>query len=381
MVYRHKRFVCILASLLIAAMITACSGTTSSPPAQEPTAPSNESAAMPEGSSAPSEAAASFPTALAEIAVYEEADRQEQLVEAAKKEGEITIYTSTPMEDATKLAEKFTEKYGIKVNIWRGGSENVLQRVISEAAAGVSADVILNNAPELEAMHREKLLQKINSPHLKDIHPEAIPEHGEWIGAEFLVFVQAYNTNVVKPEEVPKTYEDLLDPKWKGRLAIEAEDINWFGTVVQDMGEEKGLDYFRQLKANGLSVRKGHSLLAELVTSGEVPLALTVFSYKAEQLVNEKAPFEWFVIEPALAVPLSVGVLKNTAKPNASVLFFDFMLSEGQQIFADMMHTVSNQTIENKAREMPLKRIDPALLIDDNGKWTELWDQIIVNGN
>src|SRR6202012_2894128 len=124
--------------------------------------------------------------------------------------------------------------------------------------------------------------------------PQAILPHGEWVGTRLNVFVYAYNTNLVKKADLPKTYQDLLNPKWKGKLGIEAEDLDWFAGAVTDlagqkgMDEKKALDVFRNIATtNGYSVRKGHTLLANLVASGEVPLALTVYNYKAEDLKNK----------------------------------------------------------------------------------------------
>ena len=104
--------------------------------------------------------------------------------------------------------------------------------------------------------------------------------HGQWISTRLSVFAAAYNTNVIKRADAPKTYEELLNPRFKGKLAVEAEDANWFMSVVLSMGEEKGLKLFRDIVArNGMSIRKGHTLLANLVPTGEVPLALTAYSY------------------------------------------------------------------------------------------------------
>jgi len=102
--------------------------------------------------------------------------------------------------------------------------------------------------------------------------------------------------------DAPTTYEDLLNPRFKGKLAVEAEDANWFMSVVLSMGEEKGLKLFRDIVAsNGMSVRKGHTLLANLVPTGEVPLALTAYSYRVEQLKNEGAPIEIVYLPPPVA--------------------------------------------------------------------------------
>lgn len=121
----------------------------------------------------------------------------------------------------------------------------------------------------------------------------------------------------MKKEDLPKTYGDLLDPKWKGRqgkgrLGIEAGDSDFFSMIVKEMGEEKGLKFWRDLVAeNGLDVRKGHTLITNLVRSGEVPFAITVYNFTAEQYKKEGSPIDWYVMEPAVARPNGIGLSRK----------------------------------------------------------------------
>src|SRR5262249_56233615 len=102
--------------------------------------------------------------------------------------------------------------------------------------------------------------------------PQALRPHGEWIGISVNIISAAYNTNLVRAGEVPKSYDDLKDPRWKGRLAIEAEDVDWFAAVVGKLGEDAGLKLFRDIvRVNGVSVRAGHTPLANMVPVGQVP--------------------------------------------------------------------------------------------------------------
>ncbi|GAX91347.1 ABC transporter substrate-binding protein [Effusibacillus lacus] len=318
--------------------------------------------------------------AAAQVANYEGADREQKLVEAAKKEGSITLYTSIAGKDTEKLVEAFEKKYGIKVNVWRAGTDKVLQRIVSETKGGkFEYDVVHISAPEMEALHREKLLQEVKSPYLKDLIPEAIPNHKEWTATLLSVFVQAYNTNKVKKEELPKTYQDLLDPKWKGRLGIEQEDVDYFAEIVKAMGEEQGLKLWKDLvTANGISVRKGHSLLNNMVVSGEVPLGLTVYNYMPEQAKQKGAPVDWFVIEPAIARANGVGVSKQAPHPNAAVLFYDFMINDAQNLLVELNYVPTSKKAQSPMKDMKLKLVDPALILDENDKWTKLFDEIIV---
>src|SRR5262245_3539374 len=187
---------------------------------------------------------------LAELAGYAGADRSQRLIEGGRKEGKLTVYSSAPPDDMLVLTAAFEKKYGIKVQVWRASSENIVKRGVSEARAGRhDADIFETNAAEMESLYREKVLHPVKSPHIAELVPQAIPAHGEWIGTRLNVFVLAYNTKLVSKEELPRSYEDLLHPRWKGRLGIEASDLDWFAGVVNGMGEAKGLQLFRDIVA------------------------------------------------------------------------------------------------------------------------------------
>ena len=318
--------------------------------------------------------------AVAELAAYSGADRTQRLVEGAKKEGAVMIYSSMTVEDMAPLQAAFEKKYGVKVNFWRSSSENVVRRSVSEMRAGrFEADVFETNSLEMEALHREKVLHEVKSPVIAELIPQALAPHREWIGSRLNVFVLAYNTKLVKKEELPKNYEDLLNPRWKGRLGIEASDVDWFAGVVNDLGEAKGLKLFRDIVAtNGMSVRKGHTLLTNLVVSGEVPLALTVYQYKAEQLKNAGAPIDWLALTPIIARFQGIGLARNSPHPHAALLFIDFWLTEAQETMAKRDFTPANRKISSPVHKMPLKLVDPKLLLDENEKWSKHYSEIIT---
>src|SRR5260221_13694947 len=148
----------------------------------------------------------------AQIVTTERADREQFLARGAKQEGEVVVYTSLISEDLTALSAAFEKKYGVKVKGWRAGSEKVLQRALTEAPAHrEGADVIETNGPEPEPMYREKILQTFKSPHLKNLAREAIRPHGQWVGTRINMFVQMYNTKLVRKEDLPKKFADLAD--------------------------------------------------------------------------------------------------------------------------------------------------------------------------
>jgi iron(III) transport system substrate-binding protein len=313
---------------------------------------------------------------------YDGPDREKKLVEGAKKEGEVMVYTSLVPEDLTALSAAFEKKYGVKLKTWRANSEKVLQRAVTEARAGRNdADIVETNGPQLESLYREKGLQPLSSPHLKDLMPQARPKHGHWVGTRINMFVQSYNTNLVKKEELPKSYADLAHPRWKGRLGIEAEDEDWFAMIIKELGEEAGLRIFRDIvRNNGLSVRKGHTLLAGLVASGEIPLALTTYSHGAEKMKQKGAPVEWFAIAPAIGRANGIGVTRKPPHPHAAGLFVDFLLSpEGQAILQKGGYVPANLRVKDRAQSLPLKFVDPALILDEDAKWKKLWQEIVLS--
>jgi iron(III) transport system substrate-binding protein len=308
----------------------------------------------------------------ADLAVYEGPDRLQRLVEGARREAALTIYTSAPSDDFAEVVEAYEKKYGVEASIWRAGSEAVLSRALQEARAGRHmVDIIDTNGPELEALSREQHLQRVKSPYHADLIAPAIPPHGEWVGTRINVFVLAYNTGLVKKEELPRTWEDLADEKWKGKLGIEQEDFDWLAGIYGEIGEERAETVFKRItSSNGVSVRKGHTLLTQMVVSGEVPLALTVYNYKAEQLRREGAPIDWFTIGNAIARPNGVGVMRHAAHPHAAVLFYDFSLSEeGQQMFAEREFVPTSKKIDTVLNKIPMTFVDPRVTIDEYDKW------------
>jgi iron(III) transport system substrate-binding protein len=266
------------------------------------------------------------------------------------------------------------------VRDWRSSSENVVQRVLRETRAGKhEVDLIENNSPEMEALRREKMLMRVESPFFADLRPGTLGAHREYATSTMDVFVQAYNTDKVKREELPKSYEDLLNPRWKDRLGIEVEDQSWFGTLMGSLGEEKGAKLFRDIvAANGVSVRKGHTLLANLVASGEVPLALTVYNYKPPQLKAKGGPIDWIVLPPAIAQLHAVAVHAKAPHPHAAALLLDFFLSEGQPILAARNFVPSSRKVPTPMGDTPIKFIDPAEALDKQEQWTKLYEQIFI---
>jgi iron(III) transport system substrate-binding protein len=315
---------------------------------------------------------------LAEIASYTGPDRIAKLIAGAKKEGAVNVYTSETVEDIGALRQAFEAKYGVKLNIWRGSSEDILQRAVVEARGGrFDADAFETGATAMESLHRERLLQQIDLPAAADLAPEAIQPHHEWIGTRYNIFVAAYNTGLIAGTALPKSYDDLADAKWKGKLGIEADDSDWFGAVIEALGEERGLKLFRDIvAANAVSVRKGHTLLANLVVFGEVPLAISTYFYKVAQLKERGAPIDSLSIAPVVARFEGAGAARRAPHPYAAILFMEFMLTDAQHILAKREFFPADVRV--KPMPAGLTFLDPAKALDQSQKWSKYYRDIVT---
>jgi iron(III) transport system substrate-binding protein len=314
--------------------------------------------------------------------LYKGADRDARLAAEAKKEGVVVIYTSLNLKDSVPITEAFEKRTGLKVELWRAGSEKVLQRAVTEARAGrFSCDIIETNGPEMEAMYREKLLEEFHSPHFKDLPEGAFPRHRHYVADRFNFFTIGYNTNLVKPGEEPKSYQDLVDPRWVGRVGIEAGDVDWFGAMVKHMGEERGLAYFRKLASMQPQIRSGHTLMAELVASGEIPLVATIYNHNIERLKDKGAPVDWKALDPTFGRPNAIGVARRAPHPHAGLMFADFMLSpEGQQLLKKRNRVPSSRAVRTKLNDFPFQMIDPVITLDEDSKWEKIWSELFLKG-
>jgi iron(III) transport system substrate-binding protein len=314
--------------------------------------------------------------------MYQGADRDSRILDEGRKQREVVMYTSLNLKDSVPLTEAFEKKTGVKVQLWRASSEKVLQRAITEARAGrYSPDILETNGPEMEALYREKLLEEFYSPHFRDLPAAAFPRHRHYVADRFNFFTIGYNTNLVKAEEVPNSYEDLVHPRWAGRVGIEGSDVDWFGAVVKSMGEQKGLAFFRKLADMKPQIRTGHTLMAELVASGEIPLAATLYNHNVERLVVKGAPVKWKAIQPTFGRPNAIGVAKRAPHPYAAMLFVDFMLSkEGQTILKERNRVPSSLAVDTHLNKFPFQMIDPVITLDENDKWEKLWSDLFLKG-
>ena len=308
--------------------------------------------------------------------------RHQRLVDAARKEASLTLYTSNAADTLKVLIADFEKRYGVRVDAWRASSAKVLQRAAAEKRANRwDFDAVSVSSPELEALFRENLLQEISSAWHKEMLEGTMPAHRSWAPQFINVFVQAYNTRVVKKQDLPKRWADLLAPGWKGMLGVEAKAGEWYCSLLKSLGEEKGELLFREIAArNGLSVRSGNSLLANMVVSGEVPLALAVYSHMVDQAKQQGAPVDWFTIDPMIARSNGIGVARRPPHPNAALLFYEYAIGDAQPLMLKMNYLSPVKRLASPLRGARIVFVDPAADSTEVERCDNAYDALIKIG-
>ena len=269
------------------------------------------------------------------LAIGASADRQ-QVFEGAKKEGRLVLYSGMDIEEANQYTKEFTKKHPfIKTEVFRSSGEKVQARFLVEHRANVhNADIFQTSIVQIYQLKNAGLLAKYISEE-SAAYPEGFKDPlGYWTAFYLIPYVIGYNTKLVSAKDAPNSYEDLLNPRWKGQIGLETEEYQWFYHLVQILGKEKGLDYMRRLAGQNLQMRKGHTLLAQLVAAGETALAVVVYSNRVERMRMSGAPIDWVRFKgPTITAINAISIPEKAPHPNAAKLFVDFVLSrEGQNL-------------------------------------------------
>jgi iron(III) transport system substrate-binding protein len=259
----------------------------------------------------------------------------QSLVEKAMKEGKLTLYSGLTIPDTQIVADAFTKKYPfIKFEFTRTTASKRLQRLIMEKQVGQRiADVYQVLGVDASIFKKEGLLRKYVSPEARD-WPEGFQDpEGYWTTYYTAYFTWVYNTRMVPEKEAPKSYEDLLDPKWKGKVGMSGSEYEWYQGMMDFMGREKGLRFMKSLAKQKIRFNSGRTLTTQLMAAGEFPIALGVM-HRTLQMKKKGAPIHWMSFPtPNLAAMRACVLHADAPHPNTGKLFIDFMLSkEGQKI-------------------------------------------------
>lgn len=258
----------------------------------------------------------------------------ETIIDGAKKEGQVVFYGSMESVSQQRIITAFEKKFPfIKVDATRIGSERMATRLIAEAQAKkVQADVVSQSAFDFYGVLQKGLFDSYLSPERAHFPSDYRDDKGQWMINGATLNVIAYNKKMVAPGDVPKSFWDLAEPKWKGQLLMDENESKWMGGMIAYYGEPKAMDLMRRLAGQAIQFRTGHSLLQTVLAAGERPIVVVAFANGVDRLKKEGAPIEWVTAEPVLALTFGLGLVKNAPHPNAARVFIDFILSrEGQE--------------------------------------------------
>jgi ABC-type Fe3+ transport system substrate-binding protein len=329
-----------------------------------------------------------------EIALMNRADRQKILVEGAKKEGKVTWYTTLIVDQVVRpLKAVFEKEYPfIQVEFFRGNSERVVQKMLAEYQAKRYDVDLIDGTVSPTMVRRAGYLQRFFSPALAEYPAELKDPQGYWGSTNLYFFATGYNTNMVKQNEVPKTYEDLLNPRWKGQMMWSTSRGSgapmFIGTILNTMGEEAGKAYLQKLKAQNIakSTASNRQIL-DLTIAGEYPLALHIFNHHAYISKSAGAPVDWQPQEPVTATIQTIGLAKYSAHPHAAMLLLDFLMSQrGQKVFQESNYLPSHPKVPAKQPDLKpgggrFKRafyINPDVQYDKGNEWVDYFNKIFV---
>ena len=260
----------------------------------------------------------------------------EKILDGAKKEGRLVLYMGMDTDEANLYTKEFAKQYPfIKPEIFRSSGEKVQTRFLVEHRANVhSADIFQTSIVQVYQLKNAGLLSKYISEESRAYADGFKDSQGYWTAFYLIPYVIGYNTMLVLPKDVPTSYNDLLHPKWKGEIGLETEEYQWFYHLLQILGKEKGLEYMKKLAGQNLQMRKGHTLIADLVAAGEMKLAVVVYSNRVERMKNSGAPVDWVRFKgPTITVINAISIPEKAPHPNAAKLFVDFVLSKEGQNF------------------------------------------------
>ncbi len=326
-----------------------------------------------------------------EVMLYNKPDRQKVLVEGARKEGKITWYTSLIIDQVVRpVKEAFEKKYPfIQIEYSRSNSERLVQKIFAEYQGKRYEVDIADGTVTAPMIKKGGYLQRFYSPYLADYPAELKDSQGYWGVSNVYYFALGYNTRMVKPNEVPKTYEDLLNPRWKGQMMWSTSRGSgapmMIGNVLQNMGQEAGKAYLQKLKAQNVAkTTASNRQLLDLVIAGEYPLGLHIFHHHAFISKSAGAPVDWAPLEPLSATINTISPVTRSPHPHAAMLLLDFILSEeGQKVIQAANYLPSHPKVPAKQVDLKpgggkFKRalyFTPDSQVNDGDAWVDYFEK------
>ena len=282
------------------------------------------------------------------------AQRKTFLEEGARKDGEVIWYTSMSLTDFPKIVGAFERSYPyVKIKTNRLSQSSLMPKVETEARAGHYAVDLVGSAPvEMWELKQRNFSAPYLSPELKAFPTGSFDPQGYWCSTEVTPIVLAFNTKLVAADDAPKSYQDLLLPKWRGKMNFGSDEYAWYSVMLDGMGKAKGMDFMRALARQQLHIPGGSSIMRlQLMLAGESAMVIAARARRATEYKEKGAPVDYRLLDPYPAEPNGFALMRRAAHPYASMLFIDWMLSEeGQTVLAQQ---VPRMTLRKGVKQIP----------------------------
>jgi len=312
-------------------------------------------------------------------------ERMAEIVRAAEEEGQLSLYTSLTSDSAEAVEKTFESRYDIDMSIYRASSESVIQRVQSEQQAGYGSgnDVLELNGLELTALNEQSYLARFEGPARDAVLPEG--QMDGWTASRFNRFVVSRNTDRIPDAATPKTFDQFADPAWSGQLSVEQSDTDWFMGLygyytARGMSEADFLDMFRRVVANS-KVVSGHAPQIEQLSGGQFGAALATYDYQAQGLAQRGAPVSFTpMVSPVVQRPNGVAMMKTAPHPAAAYLFYQWILTDGQQVLRDagLVSSRADAATQGVGENVELVTVDVRELLAENAKYSALYQDVLT---
>jgi iron(III) transport system substrate-binding protein len=280
-----------------------------------------------------------------------------KLIEAAKKEGELAWWSTIAQDQSQKIVDEFMKLYPfIKASYWRSGSVGLHNKILIEARAGRSSwDALSQTTPEfIYDLKQKKLIAPYNSPQRSLFSADLKDRDGYWTGTYALPTGLGFNTQQVKKDDVPKSYKDLLDPKWKGgKISVDDENYELLVGLIEAWGKKAAVEYLKALASQAPVIGRGATQRTQLLAVGEFPLAIS-YTHTVEWSKSQGTSVDWVNLEPVIIKFDGIMLGAKAAHPNAAKLFIDFILSQSGQ---ELLQSFSRVTLRNGVEPNPPRLI------------------------
>jgi len=317
-------------------------------------------------------------------------ERQKRLVAGAKSEGgKAILYGNVSSDHLERLRIDFDKRYGIKIDGYRASGERVANRLLTEARAGkLDADVMAPSNEHMPALIKAGVAGRYLSPERAAYYDTHKDKQGYWTAYDYNMAVIAYNTRMVSATDAPKKYDDFLDPKWRGNFALDMDPDKSIMGWLKTWGPERTKKYLQGIGKNDVVVRKGHTLLAQLLCAGEFKAAIDLYAYRLADLKHTRGcPVEISFPDPTPATPSPVGIIRKTPRPYAAALLLDYLLAEpAQKIFTEGGRTSGRRGLKPRypdldieARGVKILLLTPDDAVQYDRPYQQLREEFLLN--